>query len=176
MRTFTHQMMRVALTGVVALSGVSSAFALSLDGDFLPTKLPKKDIFMKLDVAAHADAKTTARCTPYTGEELKRCEAIIEQRAEVKGSAKADIETHGKFVRELPKKDEEKQNAIVVARMETRVIAMLRNSFITAAKLVRHACNSTLSDATLVSQCVATSKAHIQAQLTAMIDAAFSTN
>lgn len=179
MRTFRQKAIGAALTSVLALSGVPSAFALSLNADVHAlTNVHRDDVSVQSDASAsaHADADATAaaRCRAYSGDDLARCEAIIRERADAKGEVKADIETHGNFVSTV--RHDEQEVKTTVAGVEARVVAMLKRVVNTGARLLRHACKAENPDEAVIKQCMAAAKSHIQAEVTAMIDAAFSVN
>ncbi len=178
MRTFSHKVVGAALAGALALSSVSPAFALSLNADaHALTKIRHEDSSVgsngSVFVSADSDSRSFSRCKSFSGSHLIRCKAIIEERAEAKGEVKAEVETHGNFMKNV--RDDKEQVKTTVAETETRLFTVLKRVLHSAAKHVYRACKAENSDA-LVRQCVASAKSRIQLQVTAMIDAAFSVN
>lgn len=171
-----------ALLSVLLVTSIPSADAFSFDSfSRVFAKMRGRDhVSTESKFSASGSVVLPARCKSYTGDNRERCEEIFEMR-----TASGKIMTHGEFTsamrRDRDEKDEkhdrdEDRSKKTVVEVETRVMKVLRRSIDASVKAIRKACKQNNTDATLVTQCLASAKTRFQTGVSIMIDTAFSVN
>lgn len=160
--------MATCITCSMAISAIpaASAHSIKLDlDDETSVSMHGSGATVTESGSVHADADTPSRCKKFSGELLKNCTGIFDARNE---STNKKGESHGDFV----SKQHKSEHAVKTpADAEAKIITKLKRMFGDIAKMAKRACTN--DNAATVQQCMNTIKGHIQAQVSAMIDAAF---
>ena len=181
MGTTLHRLTSAVLAGSLALSATPAA-ALGLGLHAESDSSASANVGRRASLNAHhsanvdADAAVPARCRNFDDEDQDECVRIFKARAELKGQAKADADTHGQFVSRVKHAEERAKDRAVttVVKAKALIKSWLKRVIHASATLAKRVCDN--DDAATVRSCVADIKADVQANVSAMLDAEFTVN
>ncbi len=163
------------LLSVLLLSSAPSAEAFSL-GAYARAFAKRQDrghFSVQTGASASGTLLPPARCKKFKGDDLERCERIFESRT---ASGQVKLETHGDFMSGMRRHEDDDRPKKTVTEVESRVLKVLKQAVHTAAKAIGKACKQNNAETTAVTQCIASAKARVQLAVSAMVEAAFTTN